>query len=59
MYVCMYVYISNIQSAYKERKFVLFVYRIYKEFHINLWECSMNGYCYMFFSIKVYILKLT
>ena len=35
----------------------LFTYRIYKEFHINLWECLMYGY--YIFPIQVYIIKLT
>ena len=26
----------------------IFMSRIYEEFHINLWECSMYGYCYIF-----------
>ena len=30
----------------------------YKEFHINLWECSMNGYYYIYFPMQVYITKL-
>ena len=38
---CIYIYISNIQSASKDSGCGLFTYRIYKEFHINLWECSM------------------
>ena len=36
----------------------LFVHRIHEEFHINLQECSMYGYCYVF-PIQVYITQLT
>ena len=25
----------------------LLIYRIYEEYHINLCECSMYGYCYI------------
>ena len=57
--VCMYIYIYiYIQSASKESGCGLFVHRMYEEFHINLWECSMYGCCYIFFSIQVYLTKL-
>ena len=54
MYIYIYIYIY-IQSASEDSGCGLFAYRIYEEFHINLWECSMYGYCYIFFSIQVYI----
>ena len=47
------------QSASEDSGCGLFAYTVYEEFHINLWECSMNGYCYLFFPIQVYITKLT
>ena len=43
--VCMCVCVSNIQSASEDSGCGLFVYRIYQEYHINLCECSMYGYC--------------
>ena len=57
-YMYIYKYISNIQSTSKDSGSGLFVYRIYEEFHINLWECSMYGCCYIFL-IQVEIIKLT
>ena len=42
------LYISNIQSPSKDNRCGFFMYRIYEEFHINLWECSMFGYFYIF-----------
>ena len=57
-----YIYIYN-QPASEGSEIGLFAYRISEEFHINLWECSMYGYCYTFcccfFSIQVYITKRT
>ena len=50
---------SNIQSASEDSGCGLLAYRIYEEYHINLCECSLYVYCYIFFSIKVYIRKLT
>ena len=44
-----YIYISNTQSASEDSGCGLFTYRIYEEFHINLWEFLMYGYCYIFF----------
>ena len=26
----------------------------YEEYHINLCECSMYGYCYIIYSLQVY-----
>ena len=49
---------SNIKSASEDNACGLFAFRIYEEFHINLWECSMYGYCYIF-PIQLYIIKLT
>ena len=57
MYTHNYIYIY-IQSASEDNRCGLFTYRIYEELHINLWECSIYGYCYIF-PIKVYIIKLT
>ena len=28
----------------------LFLYRIYEEYHMNLYECSMDVYCYIPYS---------
>ena len=58
IYIYIYIYISNIQSAFEDDGNGLFVHIIYEEFHINLWEGSMYGHCYIF-SIQVYITKLT
>ena len=58
IYIYIYIYISNILSASKDNGCGLFMHRIYEEFHINLWECSMYGYCYIF-PIQVYIINLT
>ena len=44
------------QSASDDSGCGLFAYRIYEDFHINQWECSMYGCCYIF-SIQVYITK--
>ena len=52
----MYIYI---QSASEDSGYGLFTYRIYEEYHINLCECLMYGYCYKSFSFQVYITKLT
>ena len=49
---------GNIQSTSEDNGCGLFAYRIYEEFYISLWECSMYGYRYIF-SIQVYITKLT
>ena len=43
-----YIYISNILSVSEDYGCGLFMYGIYDGFHINLWECSMYGYCYIF-----------
>ena len=45
IYIYIYIYIY-ILSASGDNGCGLFVYRIYKGFHINLWECSMYGHCY-------------
>ena len=44
-----YIYLSNIQAASKDSGCGLFMYRIYEGYPINLWECSLYGYCYIFF----------
>ena len=44
----LYLYTAVISSASEDNGCRLFVYRIYEVFHINLWECSMYGYCYIF-----------
>ena len=36
-----------IQSASEDRGRGLFLHRIYEEYHINLCECSIYGYCYI------------
>ena len=51
-----YICITSFQSASGDRVSELFAYIIYEGFHINLWECSMQGYCCVF-SIQVYIIK--
>ena len=38
------IYTGNIKSTSVDNRCGLFAYRIYKEFHINLWECLMYGY---------------
>ena len=43
-------YLRNIHKVSKEFGCEIFVYRIYESFHINLWECSMYGYYYVFLS---------
>ena len=43
--IYIYIYIYNIQSASKDSGCGLFFYRKYEEYHINLCECSMYGYC--------------
>ena len=58
IYIYIYIYIY-IKSASENSGCGLFANRIYEEYHINLWECSMNGYCYISFSFQVYITKLT
>ena len=57
-YTHIYIYISNIQSVSEDKGYGLFTYRIYEEFPINLCECLMYDYCYIF-PIQVYIIKLT
>ena len=47
----MYIYISNIESASEDSGCGLFAYRIYEEYHINLCECSLYGYCYITFAV--------
>ena len=42
------LYISDIQSGTEDNGCGLFEYRIFVEFHINLWECSMYNNCYAF-----------
>ena len=59
IYIYIYIYISNIQSASKDSGCGLFMFRIYEEYHINLCECLMYGYCYISLSFQVYITKLT
>ena len=59
IYIYIYIYIRDIQSTSEDSGCGLFVYRIYEEYHINLSECSMHGYCYISFSFQVYITKLT
>ena len=59
IYIYIYIYISTIQSASEDSGCGLFVYRIYDEYRINIWECSMYGYCYISFSFQVYIIKRT
>ena len=51
MCVCLCV---SVQSVPEYNGCGLFVYRIYEEFHINLWVCSMFRFCYLFL-IQVYI----
>ena len=59
IYIYIYIYILVISSQRPKTMGVgLIAYRIYEEFHINLWECSMHGNCYIF-PIQVYIIKLT
>ena len=58
IYIYIYIYISNIQSASVNNGWGLFAYWIFEEFHINLRECLMYGYCYIY-PIQVYIIKLT
>ena len=48
VYICIYIYIIDIQSASEDNGFGLLWYRIYEVFHINLCECSMHGYFYIF-----------
>ena len=55
-YIYIYIYI---QSAFEDSGCGLFAYRIYGVYHINLYECSMYGFCYISFSFLVYITKLT
>ena len=40
------------QSASEDRGCGLFLYIIYKDYHINLCECSMYGYCYIPYSLE-------
>ena len=44
-YIYIYTYVYNIQSASEDSGCGLFFYRIYEEYHINLCECWMYGYC--------------
>ena len=51
IYIYIY-YISNIQPASEDSGCGLFAYRLYEEFHVNLWECSIYANCYIFFLPK-------
>ena len=62
LHICLFpasgtnIYISNIESASEDSGCGLFANRIYKEFRINLWECSMYGYL-LFFNLKLNVLS--
>ena len=56
IYIYIYIYISSRPS--KNIRCVLFMYRIYEEFHINQWECSMYSLCYIFL-FQVFKIRLT
>ena len=49
--MCVCVCVCNIQSASEDSGCGLFLYRIYAEYHKNLCECSMYGYCYITYSL--------
>ena len=46
IYIYIYIYISNVQSASEGSGCGFFLYRIYEEYHKNLCDSSMYGYCY-------------
>ena len=48
LYIYIYIYISVIPSQCPKTVGVDYL-RIYEEYHINLCECSMYGYCYLSF----------
>ena len=55
LYIYLYrCYLSTylfIQSASENSGCGLFLFRIYEEYHINLYECSMYGYCDITYSL--------
>ena len=53
IYIYIYIYTPVISTQRPKTMCGLFTNRIYEEFHIILWECSMYGYCYIFL-IQVY-----
>ena len=54
IYICICIWVISSQRS--KTVCGLFAYRIYEEFHIHLWKCSMYGY--YIFPIEVYIINV-
>ena len=47
VYICIFLHESEDDYT------TIYLYWIYKEFHIILWECSMYAYYYIYFSVCI------